>query len=81
MFAVRGFAAGLIGAATLTGAGAAAAAPLPLEPQAPAPAVSVAGSCGGITDPFVALVCAISSLFERRWHGRSMSGRRVGSAE
>ncbi|MGY2039922.1 GAF domain-containing protein [Nocardia gipuzkoensis] len=62
MFAVRGFAAALIGAATLTGAGAAAAAPLPLEPQSPAPAVSVAGSCGGITDPFVALVCAISSL-------------------
>ncbi len=62
MFAVRGCAAALIGAATLTGAGAAAAAPLPLEPQASAPAVSVAGSCGGITDPFVALVCAISSL-------------------
>ncbi|MBF6546373.1 hypothetical protein [Nocardia brasiliensis] len=63
MIAVRGFAgAALIAAATLAGTGAAGAAPLPLEPHTPVATESVAGSCGGITEPFAALVCALSSL-------------------
>ncbi len=70
MLAVRGLAvAALISAATVAGVGAAGAAPLPLEPQTIAPAESVAGSCGGVTEPFAALVCALSSLSGGRGPG------------